>query len=364
MADERYQISGAAFRKTGHDMPACRPDRLRLSGCRGMSDIRTGKRRLVAAIWSLTCVALLAIGLASTDFGDLFAEAAAKVRVDAVLATLPGQIVAILLYAAALHALCAGVSYWGALGARLLRDAADNLLIILPGLGELIGTRALVLAGARSRTAVTAIMVDKLAETIAQLPYMALAGVVLFKHWAGAKAGGTWSKAVSTGAAAGLALILALILATVLLARAREGVPGRIGGWIRGEFRMIATEFQEQKRRMPAAIALHFLAWATDAVQVWMAASASGFELGFYAALVMASAAYACRILLAFVPAGLVAQEAGFVAAGLVFGITAPQAIMLSLVLRLRDVLLGVPLLAWPAFEYRHGSKVREGAAH
>lgn len=333
-----------------------------------MSGMLQGKRRLVAAIWSLACVALLVVGLASTDFGELFAQAAAKVRLEAVLATVPGQIVAIVLYAAALHALCAGVSYWGALGARVLRDAADNLLIILPGLGELIGTRALVLAGARSRAAVTAIMVDKLAETIAQLPYMALAGVVLFEHWTRAKGGGAWSSTASTGAAVGLAVILGLILATVLLARAHAGLPGRIGAWIRQEFRMIAAEFHEQKRRIPAAVVLHFVAWATDAVQVWMAAAASGFNLSLYAALVMASAAYACRILLAFVPAGLVAQEAGFVAAGLVFGLTAPQALTLSLVLRLRDVLLGLPLLAWPAFEYRHGSKagaqVPESAAH
>jgi hypothetical protein len=115
---------------------------------------------------------------------------------------------------------------------------------------------------------------------------------------------------------------------------------------------------------MPAAIVLHFIAWATDGVQVWMAASASGFGLGLYGALVMASAAYACRILLAFVPAGLVAQEAGFVAAGLVFGLSAPQSLTLSLVLRLRDVLLGAPLLAWPAFEYRHGSRTRESSLH
>jgi hypothetical protein len=344
-------------------MPACRPDRQDLPERRDMSDVMKGRRQLVAAIWSLTCVAILVIGLASTDFGDLIAQAAARIRLEAVLATLPGQVVAIVLYAAALHALCAGVSWWGALGARLLRDAADNLLIILPGLGELIGTRALVLAGARSRAAVTAIMVDKLAETIAQLPYMALAGTVLFRHWVGAKGAQAWSTAVSAGAM-GLCVIVVLILTTVLLARARQGLPGRLGAWIRQEFRMLASEFHEQKGRMPAAILLHFFAWATDGVQVWMAASVSGFELGIYGALVIASAAYGCRILLAFVPAGLVAQEAGFVAAGLVFGLTAPQSLTLSLVLRLRDVMLGVPLLAWPAFEYRHGNRAREGSAH
>jgi len=322
-----------------------------------------GKRRLVPAIWALACLALLAAGLAFSDFGELFAQAAAKIRPQAVLATLPGQIVAIALYAAALNALCGGVSYWGALGARLLRDAADNLLIILPGLGELIGTRALVLAGARGRAAVTAIMVDKLAETIAQLPYIALAGYVLLDHWAGSGSGGGHAARLSAMALAGLAIIGLLVLLTIGLVKATKGPAGRLGAWIRQEFRMLAVEFHEQKRRVPAAIVLHFVAWAADGVQVWMAAVALGLDLSLYAALVMASAAYAARILLAFVPAGLVAQEAGFAAAGLVFGVPAPVSVTLSLILRLRDVLLGLPLLAWPALEYRYGTKVREGAA-
>jgi hypothetical protein len=327
-----------------------------------MSGQAKSGRRLAAVIWSLACLVLLAIGLAFSDFGDLFAQAAAKVSVAAVLATLPGQAVAVLLYAAALRALCPGVSYGGSLGARLLRDAADNLLIILPGLGEVIGTRALVLAGARSRAALTAIMVDKLAETLAQLPFMALAGAVLLAHWA-ASNDGAWSMP-PTMAIAGIIVIAALILLFAGLARTTEGLAGRIGARIRQEFRMMAAEFHEQKRRIPLAITIHFLAWLTDGVQVWMAAGALGLDLGFYAATVMASAAYASRILLAFVPAGLVAQEAGFVAAGLVFGIAAPQALTLSLVLRLRDVVFGVPLLAWPVFEYRHRRRPGAASAH
>jgi hypothetical protein len=314
-------------------------------------------------IWSLACLALLAFGLAYSDFGRLFAEAAAKVRPAAVLATLPGQIIAVLLYAAALRALCPGVSFGGSLGARLLRDAGDNLLIVLPGLGEVFGTRALVLAGARSRAAVTAIMVDKLAETMAQVPFMALAGVVLLDHWAASKGGGAWSMPPVV-AIVGLTVIAVLILITTGLVRTSEGLAGRLGARIRQELRMLMVEFHEQKRRIPLATAIHFLAWLTDGVQVWMAAAALGLDLSLYAATVMASAAYAIRILLAFVPAGLVAQEAGFVAAGLVFGIDAPQALTLSLVLRLRDVVFGLPLLAWPLFEYRHRRKLGAASAH
>jgi uncharacterized membrane protein YbhN (UPF0104 family) len=162
----------------------------------------------------------------------------------------------------------------------------------------------------------------------------------------------------------GLTVIAVLILITTGLVRTSEGLAGRLGARIRQELRMLMVEFHEQKRRIPLATAIHFLAWLTDGVQVWMAAAALGLDLSLYAATVMASAAYAIRILLAFVPAGLVAQEAGFVAAGLVFGIDPPQALTLSLVLRLRDVVFGLPLLAWPLFEYRHRRKLGAASAH
>ncbi len=64
-------------------------------------------------------------------------------------------------------------------------------------------------------------------------------------------------------------------------------------------------------------------------------------------------------MLLFFIPAGLVTQEVGLVAAGLIFGLAPAESLALGLVLRLRDVVLGAPLLAWPLYEYRHARKAR-----
>lgn len=312
--------------------------------------------------WRTTAVTLavvlgvLAAGMASGGLRALIDEAADKISVLAVAATLPAQIVAILLCAAALRVLRPGVGFWGCLNSRLLRDAGDNLLVFLPGLGEVIGARALVLSGGRTRAAVTASALDKFAETLAQVPYIILAGVILLRGWRE-----DWTAALPDRATIALigAAVLAIAAAVWLLLRARDGFAGRFAAWIRGHAGLLLAEMKTQKAGMPASLALHFVAWIMGGVQIWMAAQALGFDISLYEGIALESAAYAGRAILFFIPAGLVTQEAGLVAAGLIFGLTPAEALALGLVLRLRDVVLGVPLLAWPLHEYRHARKVR-----
>jgi uncharacterized membrane protein YbhN (UPF0104 family) len=298
-------------------------------------------------LWFLAFAVLASLAFASGGLRSLFAEALQRVTLTSVLATVPGQIAATLLCAAALHALRPGVSFRASLASRLLRDAGDNLLVFLPGLGEVIGARSLVLAGGRTRAAISASALDKFAETLAQVPYIALAAWVLWRGWQSTYffALKYWHLAVIGG------LIVATVLAVRFLLRSH---------WIvrlREEWRKLVDEAHQQKAGLPLATALHFLAWIMGGVQMWMAARALGADISLYEAIAIESAAYAGRAILFFVPAGLVTQEAGLLAAALVFGMTAPQALALGLVLRLRDVVFGVPLLAWPLFEWRNARR-------
>jgi hypothetical protein len=329
-----------------------------------MSDNLVRRRRAANWVWLLLVLALVALGLTSGDFANLLADALAKVRLSAVLATLPGQAIAMLVCAAALYALRPGVSYVACLGSRLLRDASLNLLLLLPGMGEAIGARALVLAGGGSRAALTASALDKFAETVAQLPFIGLAAYVLLSHLdLLSLADPSFHVSLPVIAAIGAALVVLAFLGH-RLTRARDGLAGRIATRIREEFRLVAEEYNRQKGGLPAATALHFVAWIFGGVQVWMAARALNLELSLFDAIAMESAAYAGRGILFFIPAGLVTQEAGLVAAGLVFGIAAPQSLALGLVLRLRDVIFGLPLLVWPAYEYWHGRGPGKRSAH
>jgi hypothetical protein len=89
-------------------------------------------------------------------------------------------------------------------------------------------------------------------------------------------------------------------------------------------------------------------------VQMYLAARVLGFDLSLFGALVVESAATSARVIVFFVPGGLVMQEAGAVLAGAAMGLAAPQALALSLVLRLRDLCFGLALALWPALEYRY----------
>ncbi len=310
-----------------------------------MSETTPSARRPSRWLWLLALAVLAGLVFASGGLRALFAEALDQVTPMAVLATIPGQVAATLLCASALHALRPGVSWSASLASRLLRDAGDNLLVFLPGLGEVIGARSLVLAGGGARAAISASALDKLAETLAQVPYIALAAWVLWRGWDPAE----------PGMAPVLVVVLALA-ATVMLAK-WLGSGSKHAVRLREEWRKLREEASAQKGGLPRSILLHFLAWIMGGVQLWMAARALGAELSLYEAIAIESAAYAGRAILFFVPAGLVTQEAGLVAAGMLFGMSPAQALALALVLRLRDVVFGLPLIAWPLYELRHARK-------
>lgn len=311
-----------------------------------MSEAGRGAGWLRAALWLLVCFVLFGLVLASANLRDLLVEAANRVTLLSVLATMPAQAAATLLCAAALWVLRPGVGFFGCLGSRLLRDASGNLPIALPGFSAAMGARALVLAGGQTRAAITASALDKIAEILAQLPFIFLAVFVLWRELrlpdllpAGS---------VLPGLAA--VAIVGLVAAAAWL---RFGAGSRAAARIAGEARQLAAEAGRQRAGLPACLVLHFLAWLGGGVQIWMAAQALGYEMSLYEAIAIESAAYAGRAVFFFIPAGLVAQEASLVAAGLVFGLDVPQMLAIGLVLRLRDAILALPLLLWPLFEYR-----------
>lgn len=298
-----------------------------------------------AAFGLIVVVVLLALVLTSAQLRALLVEAIAQVTWLSVLATIPGQAAAMLLCAGALWALRPGVGYVACLGSRALRDASGNLPVSVPGFSAAVGARALVLAGGETRAAISASALDKLAETVAQFPFIALAGWVLWRHW---------PLALAFPPSAGwivLAVVAALVIAGLLWQR--FGAGSRLADRLLAECRALLAAARRQHGGMPAALALHCVAWLAGGLQLWMAGVALGYPLSLFEAIAVESAAYAGRAMFFFVPAGLVSQEAGLVAAGLLFGLTAPQALALGLVLRLRDALMALGLLCWPLVEWR-----------
>jgi lysylphosphatidylglycerol synthase-like protein len=327
-----------------------------------MTEQTGAKGRSFAILWLLGAVSMLALGMLSSDVRHLLAEATEKIRLAAVLATLPVQLVAVLLCAVSLRLLCPGVSFLACLSSRLLRDAGGNLL--LPGFGELIGGRALVVAGARTRAVVAATALDQLAETVALLPYLGLAFYVVSRIWYQEMPRhqvATPSLALIVGL---LVALGALLFCASRLGRAKDGMWKRLADRLGGELRALRAEFRRQKGYLPASIAIHFVAWAIGGLRAWAGSKALGFNIGPLEGIAIESVAYAGRAILFFIPAGLVTQEAGIVAGGLAFGLTPAQALALALVLRLRDIVFGLPLVAWPVLEFLKVRRARRVSSY
>ncbi len=311
-----------------------------------MSDAATGTNWGRRALWALALLTLAGLLLASASLRDVLLEAARLVTPLSVLATLPGQAGAALLCAGALWALKPGVGFGSCLVSRLLRDASGNLPVSLPGSSTVIGARALVLAGGETRAAISASALDKIAETVAQFPFIILAAFVLWRELRGMIALPDWSALMAIAT-------IALLLAVAAVAWRQFGRNARLTARIREEWRKLAAEAKRQRGGLPLCVLLHFIAWLAGGVQIWMAALALGFDLTLYEAIAIESAAYAGRALFFFIPAGLVSQEAGLVAAGLLFGLAPAEALALGFVLRLRDLAMAALLLLWPWLEWR-----------
>lgn len=313
-------------------------------------------RRWGAMLPSVLLLAgLLGMVAANKGLRQMFAQAVQTIDPWAVVAVLPVQFVAILLCTAAQQALKVGIPFRSSLIARLVRDAAHTLLLFPPGLGDVVGARAVVLLGGRGRAAVALRALDIIAECIAELPYMALAGYVL---WNWRREGGVVPTA-SGGGHDWWGLLAVPVLAYVgwrlwrKSAHHRRFIQTRTGRRLRAEIHLMRRELARQRTGMPLAIILHFLAWSMAGLQVYIAAHIFGMNLSLYAAFAIESAATAARMILFFVPGGLVMQEAGAVLAGAAMGVAAPQALALSLILRLRELAFGSALLMWPVLEYR-----------
>ena len=306
-------------------------------------------------LWPLAIVvlAIVVVVAALPGLREQFAQSARIISPMAVLVTLPGQVLAFLLCAAALSALRPGVSFRSSLASRVLRDAGGNLLVFFPGLGEAIGARALVLSGGTTRAAITASTLDVIAEGIAQIPYALLAVVVLpqLLHPASFRFVSPPIVAVVV-ALLGIAMLIGWIAV-------RSAGPSRLIERIRTEWTKLRADWATRRRGMVIAIILHFVAWSIGGLQLWAAAQVLGIPLDLFPAIVIESAAYAARAIIFFIPAGLAVQEGALIFACAAFGIGTVPALALALVLRLRDVICGLPLLYWPMLEYRNIARTK-----
>ncbi len=103
----------------------------------------------------------------------------------------------------------------------------------------------------------------------------------------------------------------------------------------------------------------HLLGWIAGTLEIWAGLWLLGSPVTFLDALMLESLIQAVRGAAFFMPGALGVQEGGLILLGAVVGLTPQVALALSLIKRIRELLLGLPgLLSWQMHQL-HGQFAR-----
>ncbi len=231
---------------------------------------------------------------------------------------------------------------------RVVREGIDSLLPVAQVGGEVVGAQLLARCGTTLATAAASVVVDVTVEFLTQLVFL-VTGLAV---WAALAPGGGWQAWLG-----GAVLVLA---AVALLAAQRFGLLRLVEGLARQIARHLpalgdvsldglhAATVQLYRRGGPmaAASALHLLAWVLGTAETWAVLHTLGLEVGLWQALVIESLGMAARSAGFAIPGALVVQETGFVLAAAAAGLPEAAGLSLSLVKRVREVMVGLIGLA------------------
>jgi putative membrane protein len=270
----------------------------------------------------------------------------------------------ILLTAIAWRALLAGAAERAPIGdlvlLRWIGDAVNGLLPTAQVAGELVRARLLARrSGMRVVAAAASVAADQVAGLLALAVFVA--GGVAIMAWLKPMDGLRWSL--------GLAVLVLLLLAGAIVVALRLGAGGRIAAIV--DRRLLADEALGLSRALAGFEQLtqsiiasgrafaggsfwRLAAWATGAVEVWLAAHFIGVPVSWLAAVAIEAVVQATRTIGFAVPGAVGLQEGAFLLAGAALGLPGEAALALALVKRGREIATGLPaLLVWPFLERR-----------
>jgi putative membrane protein len=259
-----------------------------------------------------------------------------------------------LLLGAAWHVLLPG-SLFAALKvfvwARMVRDAAAEVLPFSQLGGIVLGARAAILHGVSPPLAFASMIVDVTTEMLAQIAYIAL-GIAILSARAPQSSLTMIFVIGLVLAAIGGGLFLALqryghwmteTLAARLLPRAAAPAAA-VGACLDAIYR--------QPARVGLSLALHFAGWIASAIGTWIAFRLIEVRVDLAAVMAIESLVYATRSAAVLIPNALGVQEAAYAVLAPLFGVGAEFGLAVSLLKRARDIAVGVPiLLIWQAVE-------------
>lgn len=226
---------------------------------------------------------------------------------------------------------------------RWLGESVNALLPVAQVGGDLLRGRFLALAGVPVALTGANVIAD-LTLGLASLAVFIASGLLVLAAAAGR----------SGVLVALLGVLLLALLALAFYAVPRSSLLRRLPGG--------AAALEHETRRLYqsraavlASAGWRLAAWYAGAAEIWLALYLLGEPVGPAAVLAAESAAQAVRNAGFVIPAGIGVQEGGYVLGGRLAGIGAEAALAVALVKRARDLVLGLPILAWWQLEELRG---------
>lgn len=251
---------------------------------------------------------------------------------------------------------------------RWLRDGANDLLSLVPAVGEIAAIRAMVLRGVGLAAATASTIVDLTIEMAAQCGFIALVLVLLLV----ARPDATVIGLAGLGLVIMVSLLIGLLVAqrrgTIrVLDRLIGGLAARLGAALSlrldGVYALIRASYAD-RRRLSGALLLHLLAWWVGIGEGWLGLSLMGHAPGWLDIVMLECCAFILRSAGFMLPGALGIQEGGYVLIAPLIGIPADAALALSLLKRGREMLLGAPAcVAWQLVESGRFLKTRRTPA-
>lgn len=243
---------------------------------------------------------------------------------------------------------------WG----RWIREAINSMLPLTQIGGDIIGARLLTFRGLRGGMAGASVVVDLTMEVCSQLVFT-LIGLALILI------GGHHHRAVHWTL---IGLLVAVPSVAAFLTAQRYGMfrlverifgklaarwPTLQAGALDGLHEGIQAIYTNPRALLMAGN-LHLLSWLAGAAEVWLILTFIGAPVTIQQALIIESLGQAIRSAAFMVPGGFGVQEGGYLLLAALFGLTPETGLALSLIKRLRELIIGGPgLLAWQLSEGR-----------
>jgi putative membrane protein len=236
--------------------------------------------------------------------------------------------------------------------ARLVRDAAAETLPFSQIGGFVLGVRALRLSAPAALRGVLSMSVDLIVELGAKLPYVLAAVLALL---AIAPASGLM-RPLCIGLLVTAAAVAVPVLVRRRLGNALDRLIRKVAQrWpvlaslrqldLHGDVNAVLDDILRQRARLALASGLHLLCWFLGAAELWLVFELLGKPVSGVEALVIDAAVAGLRTFVFMVPGAAGVQEASYVLAGAVFGISPAAAVAASLARRARDLTLGAVTL-------------------